>query len=270
MASDRKAGVLRLAAVPGSAAAKRSPRAPKPGAKADGASAYYARIEKYAQMIRQTSDVGDIIAILDQALSQTRALHSTHEVAAAHAQVAAAEQRIEQLRAELELVGKLVREDQLTGALNRRGLDEALEREVARAERSEAPLCVVLLDIDDFKLINDSHGHQVGDFALVHLVAIIRETLRTNDLIGRYGGDEFVLLLPNSRIEEASAVLARLHGEVAAKPLAWGNQKLHATFSAGIAEQRKGQSVAALMQRIDAALYESKRVGKDRISVASK
>ena len=269
MASDRKPGALRLATVPDSALINRSPRTPKPGAKADGAAAYYARIEQYAQMIRQTSDVEDIIAILDQALNQTRALHSANEVAAAHAKVAAAEQRIEQLRGELELVGKLVREDQLTGALNRRGLDEALEREVARAERGDAMLCAVLIDIDDFKNINDSHGHQVGDFTLVHVVTIIRETLRANDLIGRYGGDEFVLLLPNSSLDEASAVLTRLRAEIAAKPLAWGNQKLHVTFSAGIAERRKGQSVNALMQRIDQALYESKRVGKDRISVAS-
>lgn len=269
MASDSKPGVLRLAAVPGSAVTKRGPRASKPVQAADSAAEYYSRIEQYAQQIRQTGDIGDIIAILDQALSQTRALHSANEVATARAQVAAAEQRIEQLRGELELVGKLVREDQLTGALNRRGLDEALEREVARAERSDAPLCAVLIDIDDFKNINDSYGHQVGDFALVHMVAIIRETLRTNDLIGRYGGDEFVLLLPNARIEEASAVLARLHAEIAAKPLAWGNRKLHVTFSAGIAERRKGQSVSVLMQRIDQALYESKRIGKDRISIAT-
>lgn len=269
MANDSKPGVLRLAAAAGVANPKRSARMSKSAKTSDGAAEYYGRIEKYAQQIRQTSDIGDIIAILDEALSQTRAMHSAGEVATARAQVVAAEQRIEQLRAELELVGKLVREDQLTGALNRRGLDEALAREVARAERGDTPLCAVLIDIDDFKNINDSYGHQVGDFALVHMVAIIRETLRTNDLIGRYGGDEFVLLLPNSRIEEASAVLARLHGEVAAKPLAWGNRKLHATFSAGIAERRKGQSVAALMQRIDAALYESKRVGKDRISVAT-
>ena len=268
MASDRKPGVLHLAAVTDSALIKRSPRAPKTGPKADGASAYYARIEQYAQMIRQTSDVGEIIAILDEALGQTRAMHTKNEVAEARAQVVAAEQRIEQLRAELALVGKLVREDQLTGALNRRGLDEALEREVARAERGETPLCAVLIDIDDLKNINDSHGHQVGDFTLVHVVAIIRETLRANDLIGRYGGDEFVLLLPNSSLDEASAVLTRLRTEIAAKPLAWGNEKLLVTFSAGIAERRKGQSVEALMQRIDQALYEAKRVGKDRVVAA--
>jgi diguanylate cyclase len=230
---------------------------------------YYNRIENYAQKIRATQDVRDIIGILDEALNETRALHTANEMAIVRQQVVLAEQRIEQLKSELELVTKLVREDQLTGALNRRGLDDALEREIARAERAAAPLCIALVDIDNFKRINDTYGHQVGDIVLVHLVAIIRETIRANDLIGRYGGEEFLLLLPDSRLEEAVAVMGRLQREFARKPIVWGNQQLLVTFSAGVAARDAGENERSLVSRSDKALYEAKRGGKDRVIVAA-
>lgn len=269
MASDKKRGALRLATPPWETDSKPAPHTSDgrelPARTAD----YYSRIENYAQKIRETSDIGDIIALLDQALGETRALHTADEVAVARRQVITAEQRIELLKDELKLVRKLVREDQLTGALNRRGLDDAMAREVARAERNGTNLCIALIDIDNFKMINDSVGHQVGDIVLVHLVAIIKETIRTNDLIGRYGGEEFLLLLPESRIDEATSVLARLQRELASKPVSWGNQKLLVTFSAGVATRCMGESEATLINRADQALYEAKRVGKDRIIVAS-
>jgi diguanylate cyclase len=266
MANEKTRGVLRLATPPRSKHAARAGRERRLSAETDE---YYHRIKNYAQQIRETSDIGDIIAILDQALGQTRALHTADEVAIARRQVSTAEQRIEQLKSELELVNKLVREDSLTGALNRRGVDDALVREAARTERNGKPLCIALIDIDNFKTINDSFGHQVGDIVLVHLVAIIKETIRTNDLIGRYGGEEFLLLLPDSRIDEATAVTARLQRELADKPIAWGKRELRVTFSAGVAVRRPGESETALIHRADQALYEAKRVGKDRIIVAA-
>ncbi len=275
MASDKKLGRPRFALTARDASAGPAPRASRARghlagtAGTAGTAEYYSRIQKYAHAIRQTQDIGDIIAILDEALGQTRALHKDNEVASARAQVAAAEQQIEKLRSELELMSRLVREDQLTGALNRRGLDEALAREVARAERAGASLCVAMIDIDDFKNINDSFGHQVGDIVLVHLVSLIRETIRNNDLIGRYGGDEFLLLLPELQMEEASAVMDRLRREVAAKPLSWGNHRLVVSFSIGVAARVSGEEGFALVQRADQALYAVKRVGKDRIALAS-
>ncbi len=266
MTISKTRGVLRLAAPPGLKHAARARAAGLPPASAEN---YYEHINVYAQKIRETSDLSEIIAILDQALGQTRALHSDDEVATARKQVASAEQRIEQLKAELELVSKLVREDQLTGALNRRGLDDAMAREAARAERNGTPLCVALIDIDNFKKINDSHGHQVGDIVLVHLVAIIKETIRTNDLIGRFGGEEFLLILPDSHIEEATAVTARLQRELALKPLSWGNRQLLVTFSAGVAMRLRGEAETAFIHRADQALYQAKHVGKDRVIVAS-
>jgi len=230
---------------------------------------YSSRIEGYAQKIRQTSDVSDIISLLEDALRETHALHTANEVELVRQQVIHAENRIERLKAELELVNKLVREDQLTGALNRRGLDDALLRESARADRSRASLCIALLDLDNFKRVNDSYGHQAGDAVLVHLVSMVKETIRSNDLIGRYGGEEFMLILPDALIDEAVSVMVRLQRSLEARPLVFGNVQLDFTFSAGIALRRPGDSEVTLINQADQALYEAKRVGKNRVIVAS-
>jgi diguanylate cyclase len=266
MVGSMNRGALRLATPP--AAAKRAARAPGRRTLSAAPVEYYSRIESYAQKIRETQDVRDIIGILDEALNETRALHTASEMAIARQQVILAEERIEQLKSELELVNRLVREDQLTGALNRRGLDDALEREAARARRAGAFVCIALIDIDNFKRINDAYGHQVGDIVLVHLVAIIKQTIRSNDLIGRYGGEEFMLILPDSRLDEAVAVLGRLQRRLAEQAICWGEQKLLVTFSAGIAAHAPAEALEALIRRTDAALYEAKRVGKDRVLVA--
>jgi len=268
MGSDMERGILRLATPPRTGAAKRATRGTNARVLATAPTDYYNRIEDYARKIRGTQDVRDIIRILDEALSETRALHTANEVAIVRQQVVQAERRIESLKGELDLVNRLVREDQLTGALNRRGLDAALEREIARAERAAAPLCISLVDIDNFKRINDTHGHQVGDIVLVHLVAVIRETIRANDLIGRYGGEEFLVLLPESSLDEAVTVMERLQRRFACKPIVWGSQQLLVTFSAGVAARNAGENDAALVARADKALYEAKRAGKDRVIVA--
>ena len=259
--SKSRSGLLLVESRP---AVDRKRATAQPAAAAD----YYSRMEEYAQKIRRTGDVDDIIVVLEEALRETRALHSADEVAAAREQLINAEQRIEHLKCELELVNQLVREDQLTGALNRRGLYDALAREAARAERKTAPLCVALIDLDDFKRLNDSFGHQAGDCVLVHLVSVVRDFIRSNDLIGRYGGEEFMLLLPDSRIGEAVEVIERLRRGLAGKPIAWGANSLAVTFSAGVAERRAGEKAHSLIERADSAMYEAKRLGKNRALIA--
>jgi diguanylate cyclase len=266
MAVNKKSNVVQLASAQATARQKQSDMYPAdpPQAPAD----YYARIEQYARKIRQTKDVRDIISMLEEALLETRALHTVNEVAMARQQVALAELRIERLKNDLELVSKLVREDQLTGALNRRGLDDALEREVARAERFNTPLCVALIDLDNFKDFNDALGHLAGDQVLMHLVATVMQTIRTNDMIGRYGGDEFLVLMPGSQIEDAQEVVSRLKRKLSLNPLRWEDQELLITFSAGVVMRQSGEDTQAMIQRADHAMYEAKRAGRDRISVA--
>lgn len=230
---------------------------------------YFQRIELYAEKIRNTKNIHNIIDTLEEALRETRALHSANEMAVARQQVAHAEQRIERLKGELELVTRLVREDQLTLALNRRGLDHALRLEVARATRADTPLCIAMLDLDNFKSLNDAHGHQAGDKVLVHLVDIIRDTIRTNDLIGRYGGEEFLVLLPGSPLEAACEVMRRLQSRLAQKAVVWENQELRVTFSVGVAALRPAETEPALIGRADKALYEAKHSGKNCVVIAA-
>ncbi|MEO7031220.1 MAG: GGDEF domain-containing protein, partial [Herbaspirillum sp.] len=146
-----------------------------------------------------------------------------------------ANQRIQALESQLQQLNGLVQEDQLTGCLNRRGLDEATLRELNRANRLHTPLCAAMLDLDNFKQLNDHYGHCVGDEVLVHLVHVIRQTLRSIDVIARFGGEEFLILLPNTAQEEGQQALARLQRNLAQQIFVCRQQRLTITFSAGIA-----------------------------------
>ena len=115
---------------------------------------------------------------------------------------------------ELDRVSAQARHDPLTGALNRKGMDEALERELSNVRRKETPLSVSLLDIDNFKKLNDAKGHATGDQALTHLASVARECMRPQDTLARYGGEEFIVLLPDSSIHEAMEAAQRMQHEV--------------------------------------------------------
>jgi diguanylate cyclase len=229
---------------------------------------YYQRIENYAQKIRRTDDVASIINILDEALSETRALNAGHGVPLAPEKLRRAEQEIEALKNELEQLRELVHVDHLTGALNRSGLDNAFAREAARADRSNSPLGVALLDIDDFKSLNDLHGHQAGDAALVHLAQVIRKTVRPSDVVVRFGGEEFLFLLPESGLEQAAKAIQRLQEDLDRRPLVYENRTLPLTFSAGVAVRGREQSCDMVIAHADHALYEAKRAGKRRVITA--
>jgi diguanylate cyclase len=158
-----------------------------------------------------------------------------------------------------------VREDQLTKTLNRRGLDEAWATEAARAERQQSPLCLAVLDLDNFKHLNDRLGHQAGDRALVHLTEVVRQALRPSDIIARYGGEEFVVLLPHTPADEAVSVMVRLQRELTRQFFMHDNERVLITFSAGVAERRVDEPRDSLLKRADTALYEAKRAGKNRV-----
>ena len=155
------------------------------------------------------------------------------------------------LLARLEAVA---RTDELTGLANRRAWDEELSRELARARREQQPVCVAMLDLDHFKRFNDDHGHQAGDRLLKELSATWREVLRPTDVLVRYGGEEFVVLLPNCELETGIEVIERLRE---ATPQG-------ETCSAGVVCWDGSESPDALVSRADGALYRAKREGRDR------
>jgi len=243
------------------------------GAVATSTGDFHEKIGGYSAKISQAKDISELNQILDDVLKETRlvqdeALKSRDKMVMAQQEVQDAEARIHALEAKLQHMSELVREDQLTGSLNRRGLDDVFERETARADRRGTPLCIAVLDLDDFKKLNDTHGHIAGDNALKHLVKIVKETLRSMDVIARFGGEEFLILLPETSIEAAVATMTRLQRELTRHFFMHENEKVLITFSAGVALRRPNENQTELVKRADTAMYQAKRTGKNRVIVA--
>ncbi|EXI83721.1 MAG: putative diguanylate cyclase AdrA [Candidatus Accumulibacter sp. BA-94] len=174
-----------------------------------------------------------------------------------------AETRIADLESALCRAQAAALTDTLTGALNRRGFDQAHEREAARSRRNARPLALALIDLDDFKRLNDTLGHQAGDQALIHLVRTLRSALRPSDVLGRFGGEEFVLMLPDTELDEAVTALTRFQRQLADCRVTGNGVAL--TFSAGVVVQAPGESLAESIERADTATYAAKRAGKNRV-----
>lgn len=234
---------------------------------------YHQKIERYSLKISQSNNITELSHLLDDIMEDTRiiqasALRSHEELLGSRKQVQDAEARIRELEQDLAQISEKVREDQLTGALNRRGLDEAFAREATRCDRSKSPLCVALLDIDDFKRLNDSLGHQAGDQALIHLSKIIRDTLRPSDTVARYGGEEFAILLPEIELGEAMKTIERLQRELTKQYFLHDNERVLVTFSAGVALRAEEESQENVIGRADKAMYQAKNAGKNRVVAA--
>ncbi|MFA7399792.1 MAG: diguanylate cyclase [Sideroxydans sp.] len=235
---------------------------------------YHQKIEGYSQKISKTNNLTDLSHLLDDIMQDTRviqasALRSHEELLITKKQADDAEDRIKELEHELMQVSELVREDQLTGALNRRGLDEAVDVELKRAERNKSAFSVALIDIDNFKKLNDTLGHQAGDRALTHLTQVIKETLRPTDAVGRYGGEEFLILLPGTNLEAAIETIQRLQRDLTKKFFLHNNDKILVTFSAGVALRAEGEDQEDLIGRADKAMYHAKQTGKNRVVAAN-
>ncbi|MFA5825158.1 MAG: GGDEF domain-containing protein [Gallionellaceae bacterium] len=234
---------------------------------------YHTKIEGYGQKIGGASNLADLGHILEDIMHDTRiiqdsALRSHQDLVFARKQADEAESRIRQLEQELEQVSGLVHEDQLTGVLNRRGMDETFDRELMRANRSQSPLCVALLDIDNFKKLNDTLGHQAGDQALIHLAHVIKECLRPADTVARYGGEEFVIILPDTPLKEGVEAVERLQRELTKKFFLNNNERILVTFSAGVALRDGEEEQEDLVGRADKAMYIAKKTGKNRVVAA--
>ena len=169
------------------------------------------------------------------------------------------------------LVGELAalsRYDVLTGLLNRRAIQEELDAQVRRSKRDNEAFSALMIDVDRFKAINDRHGHPVGDLALKHVAELLRIDLREVDRIGRFGGEEFLVMLPGASGEHAQAVAERVRAAVRERALEHSGGKIPITISIGIA-QWQSDDASQLLVRADAALYEAKRAGRDRVVLAS-
>ena len=235
---------------------------------------FYEQIGGYQKELESATDIETLSRVASGLLADTARVRSNIESSRveldeARRKVDAYEARVQELERELTQVSSLVQKDPLTFALNRRGLESAFRVEAARAARYTAPLAVVVIDIDDFKRLNDSLGHVVGDRALVHLATTLQTTLRPTDFIARLGGEEFALLLPATDLNEAFDASERLRRELAQRPFMWDGVPRSITFSAGVAQWRDAESLEDLVQRADGAMYQAKRAGKNRVTKAS-
>jgi diguanylate cyclase len=236
----------------------------------DSTSAYGGKMEEHAKVIEQAKSFEELTPVLKEVVSATRgmaadSLSARNELRGMREHAQATEAEIMKLHLELDRVSAQARHDPLTGALNRKGLDEALNREVSNVRRKETPLCMALLDIDNFKRINDDLGHGTGDQALAHLAQVARESMRPQDTLARYGGEEFVLLLPDTTLQKGIEAMTRLQRELTKRFFLAGVEKILITFSAGVAQLSPDEDGAAAIKRADQAMYTAKRAGKNRV-----
>lgn len=242
------------------------------GELADSTGNYHEKISIFARQIAAAGSLQELADYVDVIVEETKQVESNtrrsrEELESLRNTVDQANREIARLEGELELASELVRHDPLTGTLNRKGLDEMLSRELARMQRRETPLCLALLDVDDFKKLNDSLGHLTGDAALKHLAVVICENIRPQDSAGRYGGEEFLILLPDTGLEDAASAMRRLQRELTKRIFLHENRKVLITFSAGVTEVMREEDVQSAVARADKAMYQAKRAGKNRVEV---
>jgi len=233
-------------------------------------SAFEMRIEETARQVEKVTTPDELKPLLEGVISATHAM--AEESALSREQLKSLQQKVEvteaeliQLHHELDNASALARHDPLTDALNRKGLDEALLREISGMRRKETPLSITLLDIDNFKKLNDSLGHDAGDGALIHLANVARRNIRPSDTLARYGGEEFVILMPDTALDEGIEVITRLQRELTKAIYMSGSERVLITFSAGVAQVGADEAGGEAIRRADQAMYLAKRAGKNRV-----
>lgn len=232
------------------------------------------KLGAYIAEIARSDDLPALAGTVRGLIEATRSMHvevesSRHDFAAAAERATHLEQEVERLANELRTTGTQVITDHLTRLLNRRGLERTFSDALVACDAQARPLAVALLDVDDFKRLNDTLGHQVGDDALCHLAGVLATGLRPGDCAARYGGEEFVLLLAGAGARDAADAVRRLQHALAENVLLHRSGPVRMTFSAGVAEAYRGETFGQVLARADAAMYEAKRAGKNRVIVAS-
>lgn len=168
----------------------------------------------------------------------------------------------QQLEEELR---QLATTDVLTGVFNRLKMEDALEHELKKSTRYNSPLAIAMFDIDNFKRVNDRHGHEVGDVVLKRIAAIVRQQLREVDLLARWGGEEFMVLADVTTLEEMAAIAERMRAAIADEAIAPVGI---VTASFGVGQYRQGETRKDLLKRVDDALYRAKKAGRNRVQLA--
>lgn len=179
------------------------------------------------------------------------------------AQLENAEARLREQAQKMESVEAQARTDAMTGLANRRAFDDFIARQQAEFRRDGRPATVLMLDVDKFKVFNDTHGHQAGDEVLKGVAQCLRKSMRDIDLVARYGGEEFAVVFPGSRVGEVAAAAERARAAIQAATFTFENKQLKVTASLGLGEIRANETFIETVKRADDALYASKKAGRN-------
>jgi len=158
--------------------------------------------------------------------------------------------------------------DSLTGMVNHEHVFSELQQAIIKTQAEQAPLCIVMADIDHFKSVNDNHGHLAGDGVLKEVASRIKNSLRGFDIVGRYGGEEFLLILNRADLQTARMVAERIRSRIAATPIDLPETLLDVTISMGVAMVKPDEDVNSLVERADKALYNAKENGRNQVALA--
>jgi diguanylate cyclase len=233
---------------------------------------FHDSVGRYADVIEKADSLESLAGAVREMVEESRSVQSLVQQTQTrlhdeHRKAGELTQRVSELEAEMRRLSDEVSTDQLTQIANRRGLLQAFDAERARRGSSGSTLSVGLLDIDNFKRLNDELGHGAGDEALRALAAVVSTTLRPTDHVARYGGEEFVVLLPDTPSVEGQQILTRLQRSLSGGLFMHEQQQVFVTFSAGVTAYRSGERIEDALERADIALYEAKRTGKNRTCI---
>jgi len=226
-------------------------------------------LEKHMQQLAVSEKPTDILKVASAIISDTRSfIEESHQF---ESNLIESTQEISSLKDELDIARRMATTDSLTGLHNRRGFDLALIETIENSQRRNDVFCLLIIDIDHFKKVNDKHGHLVGDKVLVGISKILQKQMRGKDYLSRFGGEEFAILLKETPITGAFTVaenLRKVVEKLRLKHVKTGKQLEQVTISIGVAGYRKQEDVKAYLQRCDKALYRAKSLGRNRTVMA--
>jgi diguanylate cyclase len=231
---------------------------------------FNSNLDSYAKQLQVVKDIHEIQAVRDLLLKETLSLkeHTSRmidEVNQANQRVESANQKIEKLKKQMEKIKQEVSIDPLTRVDNRRAFDAKIKQEFASFKRYGSKSSMIMIDIDHFKMVNDTYGHRTGDGVLRVVAGIIKKEIRDIDSLARYGGEEFAVILPHTVLSPALEVAERLRAKVEESRFSYRGKQFSVTISLGVGEIREDDTLEAFIQRVDAALYAAKDAGRNQV-----